>query len=249
MLLVLPPSETKRDGGASDSVLDLSALGFEELAAPRRGARAALARLSRSVSGSMAGLGLGVTQRDEIDRNRAIRSSPTMPALQRYTGVVYDGLDYPSMSAEQRVFAAQHVAVHSALFGLLRADDPIPAYRLSHDSRLPGLKLRTHWRGPISSALASRNTLVLDLRSEAYTALGPTPEGSWYLRVVSEDEAGRRVALSHFNKKAKGEFTRAVVEAGIAHDTIDSLLQWARSRGIQLEFGAPGEVELVLRSH
>ena len=245
MLLVLPPSETKRDGGDA-APLDLAALSFPELTAQRKAALAALRTLSRSVAGSLEALSLGPTQRFEIDRNRALLTSPVMPALDRYTGVLYDGLDVESLSPAERDFAADHVVVHSALFGLLRAHDPIPAYRLSHDSRLPGLSLRKHWRQAITAALGREPGLVLDLRSESYASLGPAPESATYIRVVSEDARGRRVALSHFNKKGKGEFVRALVAAGIDHPDTDALMAWAASAGIRLEAGARGELDLVL---
>jgi cytoplasmic iron level regulating protein YaaA (DUF328/UPF0246 family) len=245
VLLVLPPSETKRDGGDGPP-LDLAALSFPELTTQRRAALAALRTLSRSVSGSLDALSLGPALRFEVDRNRAVRASPTMPALERFTGVLYDGLDAATLSAAEREFAADHVLIHSALFGLVRADDPIPAYRLSHDSRLPGLSLRKHWRDAVASSLASQPGLVLDLRSESYANLGPTPESATYLRVVSESASGRRIALNHFNKKGKGEFTRAVIAAGIDHATVDELVAWAAGAGIRLEAGAPGELELVV---
>ena len=245
MILVLPPSETKRDGGDA-APLDLAALSFPELSPQRRAALAALRTLSRSVSGSMHALALGPTQRFEIDRNRALSTAPGMPALDRYTGVLYDGLEAQSLSTAERDFAARHLVIHSALFGLVRASDAIPAYRLSHDSRLPGLSLRKHWRAVITAALASEPGLVLDLRSESYATLGPAPHSATYIRVVSEAVNGRRVALSHFNKKGKGEFARAVIAAGIDHESVDSLLAWATTAGIRLEPGAPGELDLVV---
>jgi cytoplasmic iron level regulating protein YaaA (DUF328/UPF0246 family) len=245
VLLLLPPSETKREGGQADQ-LDLAALGFPELTAQRRRTLSALRELSRSIKGSMAGLGLSPNQRDEIDRNRAITRSPVLPAIERYTGVLYDGLDAATLNSEARQFAAQHVVVHSALFGLLRADDPIPAYRLSHDSRLPGLRLRPHWREAVTATLTQQSRLILDLRSESYVALGPAPAGTWYVRVLSEDERGQRVALSHFNKKAKGEFVRAVVENGGDFGSVDDVLSWAAGRGIRLSKGAEGELDLVV---
>lgn len=250
MLLVLPPSETKRDGGAEGSALDLGALGYPELTAARRTVVSALKTLSRSVGASNAALGLGPTQRFEIDRNRVVTSAPVLSAMDRYTGVLYDGLAVQSLTPAERSFAAEHVAIQSALFGLLRAGDPIPAYRLSHDSRLPGLPLRRHWSGAVArvleTLLAERPGVVLDLRSEAYAALGPRPAGAMYLRVVTEDSRGRRVALSHFNKKSKGEFTRAVIAAGIDHGSVDSLIAWASEQGIRLEPGATGELDLVV---
>jgi len=242
VLLLLPPSETKRDGG-SGAPLELPALSFGELTGARRTALAALAKLSRSIRSSSDALGLGPTQRFEIDRNRAVRSSPTMPAIERYTGVLYEPL--AELTDAERAFAAGHVAIASALFGLVGSADPIPAYRLSHDSRLPELSLRRHWRAPVSAAVAAHDGLVLDLRSESYAALGPAPDAT-YLRVVSEGEGGRRVALSHFNKHAKGQFTRAVIAAGIVHDDVDSLLGWAHGHGLRLEPGRPGELDLVV---
>ena len=71
-------------------------------------------------------------------------------------------------------------------------------------------------------------------------------EGAEYaVRVVAEDAAGRKVALSHFNKKANGEFVKAVLASGIDHDGVDSLIDWAQSTGIRLEKRSPGELDLV----
>ena len=247
MLLVLPPSETKRDGGTEDA-LDLGLLSFPELTPQRRAAVSALRTLSRNLRIATGALSLGPTQRFELTRNRELLTSPTLPAIERYTGVLYDGLDAATLTSAQRTFAARHVAIGSALFGLLRVDDPIPAYRLSHDSRLPGLSLGRHWRGAVSAALDEEAGLIVDLRSEAYASLGRAPvrEGSLYLRVFSELPDGRRNALSHFNKKAKGEFTRAVLESGLDHLTVQSLLEWAAANGIRLEHGTEGELDLVV---
>lgn len=246
MLLILPPSETKRDGGEPGRRLSLSDLSFPALTSPRRTALTGLRAASRTISGATAAFGLGPTQRGEIDRNRTIGTSAVMPALERYTGVLFDGLASETLSGDERRFAGRHVVIHSALFGLIGADDPIPAYRMSHDSRLPGVSLRRLWRAPITAELAGHSGLVIDLRSEMYAALGPAPEGAWYIRVVSDDGSGRRQALSHFNKKAKGEFTREVVSAGLVHETVADLIDWARGIGVRLEPGAPGELDLVV---
>ena len=248
MLLLLPPSETKRDGGDPSRSLDLRALSFPELTPARRSALTALRALSRNLKAATVGLRLGGSQRFEIDRNRVLGSAPVLPALDRYTGVLYDGLDAATLSAAERAFAAESVAIGSALFGLLGAGDPIPAYRLSHDSRLPGLSLKSHWRGPVSSALAGVEGPLIDLRSEGYAALGPLPDrpDAVTVRVVTEGEGGQRKALSHFNKTAKGEFTRAVIRAGIRHDSIDSLLEWASAVGIRLVPAGDRTLDLIV---
>lgn len=248
MLLLLPPSETKRDGGDPAARLDLARLSHRNLTATRRSVLAATRSLSGNLRTMSDALRLGPSQHFELLRNRELRTSPTLPAIERYTGVLYDALDVPSLDAAARAFVGEHVLIHSAMFGLLGADDPIPAYRLSHDSRLPELSLRKVWRDHNAAVLAGVDGLILDLRSEAYVELGPVPPGdrAFFVRMVSEGADGRRRALNHFNKKGKGEFVRALARAGIDHADLDSLLAWATAADLVLERGEPGELVLAV---
>ncbi len=247
MLILLPPSETKRDGGDGPP-LDLTALSFPALMGARRQALSALKALSRNLSAATGMLRLGPSSATEAARNRVVTTSPTMAAIDRYDGVLFDELDAASLPASARRFAAQHLAIGSALFGLSGALDPIPGYRLSHDSRLPGTTLGKIWRPALTAVLAAREGLVLDFRSEGYAALGPAPDrtDSVYLRVVSEGGDGRKRALNHFNKKGKGAFARRLLLAEIDHPDLASLLAWAAAEGIRLEPGAPRELDLVV---
>jgi cytoplasmic iron level regulating protein YaaA (DUF328/UPF0246 family) len=253
MLVLLPPSETKRDGGESSSALALETLRFPELRRERAAVVAAVSKLSRNLGEASAALGLSPAQRFEIDRNRALRTAPVMPAIDRYTGVLYDGVEAQSLGAGERQWILDHVLVNSALFGLVGAGDAIPAYRLSHNTRLPalagtGLGLKQHWRAPLGAVLAAADGLLLDLRSESYAALGPLPrrDDAVYLRVVSQGPNGQKKALTHFNKKGKGEFLRSLAASGVDHDSVDSLLDWAAGAGVELRRGAPGELELTV---
>jgi len=247
MLIILPPSETKRDGGDPSRPLSLDALRFPSLTPQRRRALGAMRRLTRN-RGAAAALRLGPTQARELERNKQLESGPTMPAIERFDGVLYEGLDVSTLPPAARAFAHDHLVIASALFGLVGPDDPIPAYRLSPDSRLPATPLKALWSGPVAGVLAVADGMILDLRSEAYAALGPAParEESWYLRVVTEGDDGRRRALNHFNKKGKGEFVRALLLAGIDHPDAASLIAWAGTSGIQLEPGETGELVLVV---
>lgn len=245
MLILLPPSETKRAGGTGRS-LSLDALRFPALTEARRALADDVVALSADTDAAVAALKLGPTQRHEIEANRTLWQSPTLPALDRYTGVLFDALDAASLSGDARAFAGRHLVIHAALLGPVGALDPIPAYRLSHDSRVPDRPLKRHWRSVVEASLAAEPGLVLDLRSEAYVALGPAPEGSSFLRVLTEGAGGTRRALNHFNKKAKGEFTRALLEAGTVFATADDLLGWAPAAGFRLERHQGTDLALVV---
>lgn len=247
MLILLPPSETKREGGPEGSRLQLAELGFPSLTPRRRTALTALHELSADPSAAAIALKLGPTQAGEAARNRRLRRAPVLPSIDRYDGVLYDALDAPSLDDASRTFAHEHLAIASALFGMTRALDPIPAYRLSADSRLPALRLKAHWSPAVSTTIGTRPGLILDLRSEAYAALGPTPArpDAVFVRVVTE-QGGRRRALNHFNKAGKGALTRRLLLARIDHPDVGSLLDWAAAEDIRLEPAAEGELDLVV---
>ena len=245
MLLLLPPSETKRDGG-DGAVLDLGRLAFPGLAGLRAGAIATTIAIAADPDAAMRALKLGPRQVGVVERNRALLTAPTMPAIDRYSGVLYDALAAPSLDRAAREYAGRSVVVHSALLGPVAALDEIPPYRLSHDSRLPGLPLKRHWRAAVGAEFAAHAGLIVDLRSEGYVELGPAPrrDDSVFVRVVSVDDRGRRRALNHFNKRTKGLFTRALLEQRPGLDTTADLLDWASGAGFRLEtvvYGGPAQ--------
>jgi cytoplasmic iron level regulating protein YaaA (DUF328/UPF0246 family) len=203
--------------------------------------------VSSEESSARTALKLGPKSIAERLRNLVLETSPTMPAIERYTGVLYDPLDAGEADAATRAWWDRHVVVQSAMFGPVGAGDPIPAYRLSHDSRLPGLRLASHWPAPAAAALATRSPgLVLDLRSEGYRALGPVPDAVT-LRVVSVAGDGRRKALNHWNKTAKGRLVSLLGRTGPAVSTVTELADWAAAHGVVIE-QVDGSWELVAES-
>jgi uncharacterized protein len=245
VLVLLPPSETKAEGGNGPS-LDLTALSFPELEPVRGKLVSALIDLASDVPASLAALGLSERQSGEVARNAALRSSPTMPALSRYTGVLYDALDVAGMKPAERKRASGRLAVASALFGLVRADDPVPAYRLSASSALPGVgPLGALWRPALEPVLARIEGLVVDMRSGPYAGLARIP-GAITVKVVSEEQGGRRLAVTHFNKAHKGKLARALACATAEPDTVRKMITVAAKADLRLEQVGPGSLELVI---
>lgn len=247
MHILLPPSETKREGGVTGPV-SVSALSFPELR-PRRVAvlDALEALLDEGDAIAAAALKLGPRIAPlELARNRALRSSATMPAIERYTGVLFDALGAPSLSPAAQRGAREHIMVHSALFGLVRAGDAIPAYRLSHDAKVPGLRLQSHWADVSTAVLAALRGPIIDLRSDSYAALGPLPDREDAVRVavVAADSDGAVRALNHFNKKGKGAFVRAVLESGPLPSSLDDLCALSTQLGWPLRRSDDRELEL-----
>ncbi|MFG6403425.1 YaaA family protein [Microbacterium sp. P04] len=249
MLVLLPPSETKRTGGTARAVR-LDDLAFPELRPQRELIVGALVALSADTTAALRVLKLGERQRADLADNLAFSSAPTLPAIERYTGVLYDGIDASTLDPAARRWLGAHVAIHSAPLGPVAALDRIPSYRLAAGITLPGVPpLRRVWRDAVTAALAAaRPRFVLDLRSEAYTALGPVPAGtdSVYVRVVTDGEDGTARALNHFNKHAKGELVRSLALARPRISRREQFEEWARGAGWDVRTGAAGELQLVV---
>lgn len=249
MLVVLPPSETKTPGGNPATSLALDDLSFPLLNPLREELLTELQALSRDEDAAAKALGLGPKSRSDLERNVALWSSPLLPAIERYTGVVYDAVGLESLELPAKRFLWDHVAIFSALFGLIRASDPIPAYRLSWDSALPGGKLGPRWREQAAALWAGISDFVIDLRSEGYQQLAPVPEDSGvYVALTQSGPRGKRAALGHANKTVKGRLVRSIVMSQPSISSVSELCAWGEANGYQfdLESLQDGRIDLVV---
>ena len=215
----------------------LDGLGSPELGSLRATLVNELVELAADSPACRRALGISASQDAEIQRNAALRESPTLPAISRYTGVLYDALDVGSLRGAPGARASDRLAIGSALFGLLRADDLVPAYRLSATSKLPGQPtLASRWRPllePVLAELAQRE-LVVDLRSGSYAALGRLPDAV-HVEVLAEHSDGTRTVVSHFNKAHKGRLARALATTRAEPDDAASVATVARRAGLHVE--------------
>jgi hypothetical protein len=209
-MLLLPPSEGKADGGdrrRSAWTPDSGSFGRN-----LGDARAQIVHALAAVHGGDEKL-LGV-RNDLLVRAQSANSSligaPTLPAWQRYTGVVWDHLDPDTLPAASR----KQIVVVSGLLGLVRGDDPVPDYRLKMGANLrPRGKLSTWWRESLTTELArvARRRFVIDLLPQEHRAA-----------VVLDGLNGVTVSLveptgapgGHAAKAAKGELARAILVDG-----------------------------------
>jgi hypothetical protein len=245
MLILLPPSEGKL-APRRGRPLDLASLSFPALVRDREQLLESLVGLCTSGPPAVAAevLGLGSTRTGEVTRNARLREAPTARSDVVYNGVLYEALDVTSLAGPARRRAASWLAVTSGLFGLLRATDRIPAYRLSGDAVLPGLGgVAGHWRGALSGVDEIVGAgLVVDLRSGMYAAFWRPPAALAphvaTVRVL-HDVCGKRQVVSHFNKATKGRIVRSLLESGAIQRTPTRLAEALRDLGWGVELGAP----------
>jgi cytoplasmic iron level regulating protein YaaA (DUF328/UPF0246 family) len=222
MIFLLPPSETKEPGGKKKAKV----LSQKELDETRKLLQLALIEICKSPTIAAKALKLGPKQLGEIAVNLDLANPKCLPALDRYTGTLYDALKAGGVTSGMRTRASKAVFIQSSLFGLISAGDEIPNYRFSAGSKLPGLNLKKLWQEahePVWPRLSKE--IVIDMRSNSYAELAPVPENlsCYSLDVVLEDKRGKRTRLNHFNKQAKGQFLRSALIISPAPKTIADL--------------------------
>jgi len=212
-VILLPPSEGKAPGGnskkpwAGESGLFGSVLGDyrEDIAIGLRAVKGGDQKLL--------GVKDALLQQAQED-NRGLVGAPTLPAWQRYTGVVWDHLNLDALPS--RATAIKRIFVPSGMAGLVRADDPLPSYRLKMGARLaPFGNLATWWRDDITDALVShiKKTLVIDLLPNEHKAAFKWDS---IPNVVHVDLVSKKGAVvgGHNAKAAKGLLARHLLQSG-----------------------------------
>ncbi len=244
MYVLLPPSETKHPGG-NGPALDLAQLSFPELQPIRSRLITAARLLSADLPAARSALKVSAGLDHEIRLNATVMTAPTMAALDRYTGVLYAALHMGTLTRAESARAAQRILISSAMFGLIRAGDAIPAYRLSAGSRLPGLPtIAALWRESMTAALAGLDAPVLDLRSGAYAAFGHPP-GAISVRVVTVTRRGDEKPVSHDNKAIKGQLARVISTTRANVADVAGLLGAARRAGLTVRRTGPASIDLI----
>lgn len=143
------------------------------------------------------------------------------PAIDAFKGDVYQGLDAPSLSADDRAFADSHIRILSGLYGVLRPLDLMQAYRLEM-----GIKLSTETAGDLYGFWGDRisDLLNADLAGEAEPVLVNLASNEYFkavrpkrlkARVITptfkEVRDGRARVISFLAKKARGLMTRYAI--------------------------------------
>jgi cytoplasmic iron level regulating protein YaaA (DUF328/UPF0246 family) len=210
-VILLPPSEGKAEGGRPRTKWkpESGALGAS------LGARRSqvVDTLAAQRGGSSALLGVGGKHLERAQAaNRALVGAPTLPAAERYTGVVWDHLALAGMTATQRDRALPRIIVPSGLMGASLAADPVPDYRLKMGARLPGFggTLAKWWHDAVSAAINdyAAGCVVIDLLpGEHRGAYSPDPERIT-AHVIVDLLTPNGKAGGHDAKAAKGRLAR-----------------------------------------
>jgi len=194
MLILLPPSEGKNQP-AGKSKLNLTKLAFADQLIDVR---------TRLVTKSLA-------------------AAPAAKAIDVYSGVLYQALDWGSLSVTAKARGDKSLLIVSAIFGVLRPNDVIPNYKAKITS--------SDWKVALKPVLDGLEAdLIIDCRSSTYAGVWQSPPNQTAAVRVFKREKGKISVITHLSKKHRGELTRELLKSGKSPKTPAELLKIAEKK-------------------
>lgn len=140
------------------------------------------------------------------------------PAISVYTGVLYQGLGWASLTKAAQSRGAKSITIISAKYGAISPTTIIRPYKEKIDNK----KMR-----PLVSEKLDQNSagLIIDCRSSTYQSTWPSPiEKTVEIKVYTKVGSVKKT-ITHMSKKTRGEVVRAVLLSQIVPEDPEQLKQ------------------------
>ncbi len=207
MKILFSPSETKTTL-CVNAPLNQSSFIFPELYTKRH---EVLTRYQRFVdSASLTALSrlFGLKDLAHYEKTNLFEAQ-TCKAIERYSGVAYDYLDYTSLDTSSQEYLDNNVMIFSNLFGPLLAKDALPLYKLHQGEAIEGFKPEGFYKEAFSNAIDDwiADEPLLDLRAHFYEKFYQPKNAYMSMKFLK----GGKV-VSHFAKAYRGVILRRIAQ-------------------------------------
>lgn len=219
MKILLAPSETKKSGG--ELPFNPGTLLFDTLLPYRMKVLHAYMNLLQQGDMQVLSKMFGLKKEADILKHKTdIIHELTMKAIQRYTGVAFDYLDYEGLEHAEQRYVDEHVILFSNLLGPLRASDLIPEYKLKQGEPIGEIKTEkfyhTHSAALMDTYLEHEE--ILDLRAGFYDKFYKPTHAYTTLKFIKEGKV-----VSHWAKAYRGIVLREIAKAKI--DSLEAFMK------------------------
>jgi len=218
MKILLAPSETKKSGG--NNSFDIEQLSFHNLNIRTEIVSRYYTIIHNNKTDIIKKM-FGLKKDKDIEELLSdISNKTTFKAIQRYTGVAFDYLSYNSLPKDAQAYIDNNVIIFSNLFGIIKAKDLIPNYRLKQGEPIDDIRVERLYREPISKILDEelQNEDILDIRASYYDRFYKPSKRYISLKFLKDSKV-----VSHWAKAYRGIVLKEVAINDI--QTLDEFLK------------------------
>jgi len=147
-------------------------------------------------------------------------NAPLMKAIERYSGVAYDHLDYASLSPEAKTYLQQQVIIFSNLYGPVLGGDRIANYKVKQGNSIGEIAPDRFYKERFSYQLdlLLMEHEILDLRAGYYDKFYKTKQPFTTLKFLKEGKS-----VSHWAKAYRGLVLREL--AALQINSLDDFMK------------------------
>jgi cytoplasmic iron level regulating protein YaaA (DUF328/UPF0246 family) len=154
----------------------------------------------------------GIKKMDEVEKySQSLKEKPTMKAIQRYSGVAFDAIEYENLRTSSQEYIDNNVLIFSNLFGVVKADDLIPDYKYKQGSKLANIDVEKHYKNSLEKTLDEYlGDEVIDIRAGYYDKFYKPKANTITYKFLKDGKV-----VSHWAKHYRGEILRHLANNNI----------------------------------
>ncbi len=137
---------------------------------------------------------------------KKVETTRPTAAMSVYTGVLYQALDWASLSPAAKKRGESAIAIISAKYGVVRPSTKIENYKAKINNKVMAPLVEEALQG-------IKVPLIVDCRSSTYKTAWKSPADITVEVKVSTVVDGVRTVVTHMSKKTRGEITRWLLQS------------------------------------
>ncbi len=220
MKILFSPAESKKSGGV-DGEINRDSFLFPELFAYTKEALDRYNSFINSATDEELSKLFGIKEPSKFAKYRVnIYDLPLMKAIERYDGVAYDYLEYASLQAEEQKYIDENVLIFSNLFGVVRANEALPEYKMKQGEKIDGFAPEDFYKKHFTKALDAflSDAPFLDLRAGFYDKFYKSTTPYVTLKFLKNGKV-----VSHWAKAYRGSVLRELAKNRV--ETMDAFMK------------------------
>ncbi len=147
---------------------------------------------------------------DKIQKSLACcaMQSSVIESIRRYSGTAFLALDFESLSIREQEFLLDNVYIFSNLFGIIKAGDKIPHYKLKQNTKFNNLSLKEIYKPFVNHKnIFNQIDFIIDLRASVYQQIFPIDKEHVSFQFLKNGKV-----ISHYSKLYRGRILRYIAK-------------------------------------